>query len=28
MADKIEAKALRFGYGLGLAKAREWGLYI
>ncbi len=28
MADKIEARALRFGYGLGLAKAREWGLYI
>ncbi len=28
MADKIEAKALRFGYGLPLAKAKEWGLYI
>lgn len=28
MADKIEAKNLRFGYGLPLAKAREWGLYI
>jgi hypothetical protein len=28
MADKIEAKALRIGYGLPLAKAREWGLYI
>ena len=28
MADKIGAKALRFGYGLPLAKAREWGLYI
>ncbi len=28
MADKIEAKKLRFGYGLSLAKAREWGLYI
>lgn len=28
MADKIEAKHLRFGYGLALAKAREWGLYI
>jgi len=28
MADKIGAKALRFGYGLALAKAREWGLYI
>lgn len=28
MADKIESKNLRFGYGLSLAKAREWGLYI
>lgn len=28
MAKKIEAKALRFGYGLPLEKAREWGLYI
>jgi peroxiredoxin len=28
MADKIEAKNLRFGYDLDLAKAREWGLYI
>ena len=28
MADKIEAKQLRFGYGLSLEKAREWGLYI
>ena len=28
MADKIEAKTLRFGYDLDLAKAREWGLYI
>jgi peroxiredoxin len=28
MADKVEAKALRFGHGLSLAKAREWGLYI
>lgn len=28
MADKIEAKALRFGYDLSLATAREWGLYI
>lgn len=28
MADKIEAKELRFGYGLGLQKAKEWGLYI
>lgn len=28
MAEKIGAKELRFGYGLPLAKAREWGLYI
>jgi hypothetical protein len=28
MADKINAKALRFGYGLALTKAKEWGLYI
>ncbi|MDW3224409.1 MAG: peroxiredoxin-like family protein [Paracoccaceae bacterium] len=28
MADKIEAKTLRFGYDLSLATAREWGLYI
>ena len=28
MASKIGASALRFGYGLGLAAAREWGLYI
>lgn len=28
MSEKIEAKALRIGYGLPLAKAREWGLYI
>ena len=28
MAEGIEAKGLRFGYGLSLAKAREWGLYI
>ncbi|MEO1421965.1 MAG: peroxiredoxin-like family protein [Pseudomonadota bacterium] len=28
MADKISTKNLRFGYGLDLAKAREWGLYI
>lgn len=28
MADKIGAKALRIGYDLSLAKAREWGLYI
>jgi peroxiredoxin len=28
MADKIKAKELRVGYGLSLAKAKEWGLYI
>ncbi|WP_411351157.1 peroxiredoxin-like family protein [Leisingera aquaemixtae] len=28
MADKIEAKALRFGYDLPLSAARDWGLYI
>lgn len=28
MAEKIEAKELRFGYDLSLGKAREWGLYI
>ena len=28
MAEKVEAKALRFGYGLSLATARDWGLYI
>lgn len=28
MADKLHAPALRMAYGLGLAQAREWGLYI
>ncbi|PJE34904.1 alkyl hydroperoxide reductase [Pseudooceanicola lipolyticus] len=28
MAERVGAKELRFGYGLDLAKAREWGLYI
>lgn len=28
MADKIGARNLRFGYGLPLAKAKEWGLYL
>jgi len=28
MADKIHAARLRMGYGLDLAKAREWGLSI
>lgn len=28
MAEKVAATSLRFGYGMTLAKAREWGLYI
>jgi len=28
MAEKIEAKSLRFGYDLPLDVARDWGLYI
>jgi peroxiredoxin len=28
MAEKIGAANLRFGYGLPLTKAKEWGLYI
>ena len=28
MADKVEAKDLRFAYDLSLEKAKEWGLYI
>ncbi len=28
MAAKLGAPGLRVGYGLGLASAREWGLYI
>lgn len=28
MADKIEAKSLRFAYDLPLSEARDWGLYI
>lgn len=28
MADKVHAPALRMGHDLGLAAAREWGLYI
>ena len=28
MADKIAAKALRFGFNLPLGVARDWGLYI
>ena len=27
-ADKLNAPGLRVGYGLALASAREWGLYI
>jgi len=28
MAAKVSAKSLRFGYGLSLRSARQWGLYI
>ena len=28
MATKVHAQALRFGYGLALDTAREWGLYL
>ena len=28
MADKLKAPELRMGYDLGLANAREWGLYV
>ena len=28
MADKLKAPHLRMGFGLSLAAAREWGLYI
>lgn len=28
MATKVNASGLRFGYGLSLKAAREWGLYI
>jgi hypothetical protein len=28
MADKIQAKDLRVGYGLNLSDAREWGLFV
>jgi peroxiredoxin len=28
MADKIDARNLRFGYDLALSDARDWGLYI
>ncbi len=28
MADKVQASGVKFGYGLSLATARAWGLYI
>ncbi|MCF4098784.1 AhpC/TSA family protein [Maritalea sp. P4.10X] len=28
MRDKVDAKNLRFGYGLPLTEARDWGLFI
>jgi peroxiredoxin len=28
MAEKVKASAVRFGYGLSLRSARQWGLYI
>ncbi len=28
MATKVQAKGVKFGYGLSLRSAREWGLYI
>lgn len=28
MADKVSAKSLKFGYGLSLKSARQWGLFI
>lgn len=28
MATKVKASAVKFGYGLSLKSAREWGLYI
>jgi len=28
MAEKVKAAGLRFGYGLDLKSARQWGLYI
>lgn len=28
MAEKVKASAVKFGYGLSLRSAREWGLYI
>ena len=28
MADKVKANGIKFGYGLSLENARQWGLYI
>ncbi len=28
MAEKVNAKVVKFGYGLSLRSARQWGLYI
>lgn len=28
MAEKAGAKTVKFGYGLSLKSARQWGLYI
>lgn len=28
MAEKVKAAGIRFGYGLSLRSARQWGLYI
>ena len=28
MAEKVSAKSIKFGYGLSLKSARQWGLYI
>jgi peroxiredoxin len=28
MAEKVKASGVKFGYGLGLNTARQWGLYI
>lgn len=28
MAEKVNAKGVKFGYGLSLRSAREWGLYV
>jgi len=28
MAEKVKANVIKFGYGLNLSNARQWGLYI